>query len=119
METVINFMSEYDYIMLLAGAFGLTWLVWLPRVLAPLLAPHYDNLSGRFKALLLFVLPTLEQVLLNSWDSVYTEIILPTVQQTETELDDKVWAEIDRRIHARNEQVGYHPVDIEDTRLHG
>lgn len=119
METVIDFMSEYDYIMLLAGAFGLTWLVWLPRVLAPLLAPHYDDLSGRVKALLLFVMPTIERVLLDSWDSVYTEIILPTVQQTKTELDDKVWREIDRRIHARTEQVSYHPIDIEDTRLHG
>lgn len=119
METVINFISEYDYIMLLAGAFGLTWLVWLPRILSPLLAPHYAGLSRRFKALLLFVLPTIEQVLFNSWDGVYTEIILPTVQQTETELDDKVWAEIDRRIHARDQQVGYHPVDENSSRLHG
>lgn len=104
MQTIIDFMSEYDYIMLLAGAVGLMWLVWFPRILAPLLLPHYDNLSGRFKALLLFVLPTIEQVLRNSWDSVYTEIILPTVQQTETELDDKVWAEVDRRIQALSDE---------------
>jgi len=126
MDKFLELIAEYQYLWLVIGAFLLFWLAWLPRVLAPLLAPHYDKLSGKVKSFIALVLPTIEKIMLNGWDKTYTEIIKPANEQTATDLDDRVWKAIDDRIHKialdrEQKRIGYFPVvkDEHEISLHG
>jgi hypothetical protein len=94
-----------EFTFLLAGAIVLVWLYWLPRVLVPFLAPHYHKLPKKTKAFLALLLPTLEMALLNYWEMIYKGLIQPTYEKTETELDDKAWLEIDKRVREALEKI--------------
>lgn len=89
---------DHEYALLIIGAFALFWLVWLPRILAPLIMPYYDKVPIRYKSIINLIMPTLERAILESWDYVYYNHIEVAYQETKTELDDKVIQEIDRRV---------------------
>jgi hypothetical protein len=119
MENLIEWLKEYDYIMLLAGALLLVWLVWIPRIVAPFLIPRYDKFPPKLKAAVNLILPTIEKIMLDSWDGFYSEVIKEIVEETPTELDNKVWQEIDEFVSRklREKDVGYYPK--EEVERHG
>lgn len=88
---------DNEYTLLLAGAFVLFWLFWLPRALAPVMVSRYDGLPPWLKAAIALAMPTLEQAILVAWDNAYHAIEL-MVDETPTELDDRLLEEIDRQV---------------------
>jgi hypothetical protein len=108
MQTIIDFFSNDPYALLLLGAFLLVWLYWLPKVLAPILISRYGNFSPKLKAAVQLALPTIERALLNSWDSIYNNTIIPMTEDTVTPIDDKVWAEVDEIIQRALDQEPEH-----------
>jgi hypothetical protein len=95
---MIEWLKEYDYVILLILVVALIWLYWLPRILSPILAPRYKNLPPSIKSFLALILPTVEEVILNSWDGLYTDVLVPIVDETPTPLDNEALEEINKLI---------------------
>ena len=119
MDQIVEWLKEYDYIMFLVGALLFVWLYWLPRIVAPVLMPRYNKFPPKLKAVVNLLLPTIESALRNGWDYFYTEVVKEIVEETETDLDDKVWGEADKLVHkALRKDVGYYPKE-EQEHPHG
>jgi hypothetical protein len=95
---MIEWLKEYEYIMLLVLIVGLVWLYWLPRILTPIIAPRYKDLPPSIKSFLALILPTIEEVILNSWTGLYTDVLVPIVEETPTPLDNSALEEFNRLI---------------------
>ncbi|HEB27972.1 MAG TPA: hypothetical protein ENI05_09390 [Porticoccus sp.] len=98
MDQVIEWLETYDYLLLLVSAFLLVWLVWIPRIVAPLLSKQYANLHPAVKSILTLLLPTIEGAMMKSWDTAYNGILKDLYESTDTPIDDEVLAIINERI---------------------
>ena len=90
----INQILDYEFMPLLIAALAIVWLVWLPKLIAPRIAPYYSQLPIWVKLSLNTLMPTIEQAVRTVWAG-FAHEMMERAKQTETPIDDELWEKAD------------------------